>query len=97
MLALHRWILVWRMWFAALGSAGENPWFRRLMLRLLEGQPEVLALLEQNPFPDHPPQAVRAKLYEYRFTTFAERDRTGDWWVRELKGLYFPEVSLPKR
>jgi hypothetical protein len=88
--------LDWQMWFAALGHAQENPWFRRLMLRLLEGQPEVLALLAYNPFPDHPPEAVRAKVYDYRFTTFAERSKTGDWWVREFKGMYFPEVTLPK-
>jgi hypothetical protein len=67
----------------------------RLLVGLLEGEPAVLALMGNNPFPNHPPQAVRARLYEYRFTTIDEHARTDDWWVRELKGMYFPEVSLP--
>jgi lipase maturation factor len=47
-----------------------------------------------NPFPDRPPRFVRARLYEYRFTTPDERRATGAWWVREPRGEYFPEVSL---
>src|SRR5206468_10182376 len=33
-------------------------------------------------------------LYEYHFTGFAARHATGDWWRRERKGLYCPELSL---
>jgi hypothetical protein len=33
-------------------------------------------------------------VYDYRFTTFAERRQTGNWWKRELKGAYFPPISL---
>ena len=47
-----------------------------------------------SPFPDRPPKFVRARLYEYRFTTPEERRRTGNWWIRELRGEYFPTVSL---
>jgi hypothetical protein len=47
-----------------------------------------------NPFPDAPPRFVRALLFEYRFTTPDERRRSGDWWVRSLRGEYFPIVSL---
>jgi hypothetical protein len=91
--APHQPRLDWQMWFAALGSAHSNRWFNRLMLRLLEGQPDVLGLLGRNPFPDHPPRAVRATLYEYRFT----KPGQPRWWTRELTGPYFPEVSLPKQ
>ncbi|HUP43020.1 MAG TPA: hypothetical protein VM599_07400 [Thermoanaerobaculia bacterium] len=31
--------------------------------------------------------------YLYRFTTAAERRRTGHWWRREETGLYLPPVS----
>ena len=82
------------MWFAALGSAGEYPWFESLLRRLLEGSPAVLALLESNPFPDRPPQYVRAELYDYRFADRGTHDATGRWWVRQPEGLYFPQVSL---
>jgi len=33
-------------------------------------------------------------LYRYRLTTPAEREKTGDWWKRDLIGVYYPAVSL---
>ena len=86
--------LDWQMWFAALGNYRADPWFVNFAVRLLEGSPDVLALMGRNPFPSGPPRYVRARLYEYRFTTAAERDATGNWWARELKGEYLPAVSL---
>jgi predicted DCC family thiol-disulfide oxidoreductase YuxK len=86
--------LDWQMWFAALGNYRENPWFLRFMLRLLEGSKPVLALMERDPFGGVPPAHIRAMVYDYRFTTWEERRKTGDWWKRELKGVYFPPVSL---
>lgn len=88
--------LDWQMWFAALGSYEDNPWFLHLAERLLEGSNEVLALLESNPFPERPPRFVRAVLYDYRFTTPSEKSQTDDWWSREQLGLYLPAVSLPE-
>lgn len=35
------------MWFAALGSYQHNPWLLNLVVRLLQGHPEVLALLDE--------------------------------------------------
>jgi hypothetical protein len=64
------------------------------MLRLLEGSPEVLKLLERNPFPGAPPKFVRAVVYDYSFTNFAERRATGQWWKREWKGVYLRAISL---
>jgi len=86
--------LDWQMWFAALGDYRSSPWFSRLMLRLLEGSPPVEALLARNPFPQSPPKYVRALIYDYRFTTWSERQTQGDWWSRRLLGGYFPAVSL---
>ena len=88
--------LDWQMWFAALGDYRENPWFLHLLVRLLDGSPDVLALLERNPFPDHPPRFVRAVLYEYHFTDAATRSATGAWWRRERLGLYCPVLSRPE-
>ena len=82
------------MWFAALGSPEQNQWFLRLLQKLLEGSPEVLGLLERNPFPDHPPAIIRAVLYDYHFTRFG--DTHAAWWKREPLGLYYPAVSLRK-
>ena len=84
--------LDWQLWFAALGNAGQNPWFLNFCARLLEGSPAVLALLEHDPFGGKPPRYLRAVLYEYRFTDWATRRRTGAWWRREYKGDYLPVV-----
>lgn len=86
--------LDWQMWFAALGSPQQNRWFINLVARLLEGEPQVLALLEHNPFPDEPPRLIRARLYDYTFTDAATRAETGAWWQRESRGLYLPPVNL---
>jgi hypothetical protein len=82
------------MWFAALGDYRSDPWVVHFLARLLEGSPDVLALLGRNPFPEAPPRYVRAQVYEYRFATLAERRSTGDWWRRELKGSYLPVLWL---
>jgi len=92
--APHQPRLDWQMWFAALGTYRENRWFANLLVRLLEGTPEVTALLARNPFPSAPPRYIRASAYEYHFTNFAGRRSTGDWWRRELRGTYFPVASL---
>jgi uncharacterized membrane protein YhaH (DUF805 family) len=90
--APHQPRLDWQMWFAALGDVRQNPWFVNLLVRLLEGSPEVLALLEWNPFPRQPPRYVRAVMYDYHFTRWGE----SAWWRREEKGLYCQPVSLRK-
>jgi hypothetical protein len=85
--------LDWLMWFAAMGSYGENPWFVHFMGNLLRNDAPTLSLIRTNPFPDRPPRYVRAQLYEYHFTTWGEHRRTGQWWTRRLIGPYFPTVS----
>jgi predicted DCC family thiol-disulfide oxidoreductase YuxK len=92
--APHQPRLDWQMWFAALGSYRSNQWMINFVVRLLEGAPDVLKLMEGNPFPGRPPQYIRALVYDYRFTTFAERKATGNWWAREEPEVYLPPVSL---
>ena len=92
-IAPHQPRLDWQMWFAALGSVRQNPWFLRLCERLLEGSPAVLALLARNPFPASPPRYLRCLLYDYRFTEAAARRADGAWWRRELRGRYCPTLS----
>jgi predicted DCC family thiol-disulfide oxidoreductase YuxK len=88
--------LDWQMWFAALGSYQQNPWFENFCERLLQGSPDVLALLAKNPFPGHPPQMIRAEFYNYCFTRPADRHATGAWWQREAIAEYMPAISLRK-
>ncbi len=86
--------LDWLMWFAALASYQDHPWFVNFVAKLLEGDQDVLSLLRKNPFGDKPPTYVRAELYEYHFTTPDEHKRTGNWWTRTRAGGYFPAISL---
>jgi hypothetical protein len=86
--------LDWLMWFAAMAPPSEHPWFAELLVKLLQGDRNTLALLRTNPFPDRPPRFIRAAYYEYHFTTAAERNESGRWWKRERLGLYFSPVSL---
>lgn len=89
--------LDWQMWFAALSNYQSTPWFVNLMIRILQGSPQVLGLLGRNPFPNAPPRYVRAVAYDYTFTNFAERRATGDWWQRREEGLYFPVAGFRAR
>lgn len=92
--APHQPRLDWQMWFAALGSYRQNPWFVQTVIALLHGKPRVAALFEENPFPESPPRYVRATLYRYRFTSAEEHRQTGAWWKRQALGEYLPSVSL---
>jgi lipase maturation factor 1 len=91
----HQPWLDWQMWFAALDDPQRLPWFSRLLERLLENEPTVVALLERNPFPDKPPIYVRALFYDYAFAGNEEK-ATGQWWDRRLLGLYFPVAHLKR-
>jgi predicted DCC family thiol-disulfide oxidoreductase YuxK len=92
--APHQPRLDWQMWFAALGAPQQNPWFGRLVVRLLQGSRDVSRLLAHNPFPDQPPRYIRASFYRYRFTTVEEHRQSGAWWKRQELGEYLPTVSL---
>jgi len=89
----HQPRLDWQMWFAALEDPRRLRWFSRFLLRLLDNEPVVTALLEKNPFPDKPPVYVRARFYDYGYARSAEKAK-GLWWERRLLGLYFPAVHL---
>ena len=86
--------LDWQIWFAAMSRPERYPWTLHLVAKLLRNDPGTLSLLATNPFPDRPPRIIRARLYRYRYTTWNERRRSGAWWVRELRGDYFPAVAL---
>jgi lipase maturation factor 1 len=92
--APHQPRLDWQMWFAALGRFGDDEWFQRFCVRLLEADGEVLRLLERDPFNGRKPRYVRAVLYRYRYTDAEARRRDGVWWTREQLREYSPVLSL---
>jgi hypothetical protein len=90
----HQPRLDWQMWFEALRAGRPSGWFTLFLERLLEGRPEVLALLAGNPFPEAPPRYVRAEVDDYRFTDRRTRRATGRWWRTRRLGSHQPAVTL---
>ncbi|ETM44629.1 hypothetical protein L914_10137 [Phytophthora nicotianae] len=99
--------LDWQMWFAALGDYHSAPWLVNLVAKLLEGSRDVKELLDttRDPFPDAPPDAIRAQLYYYDFTRLntswnqalptAKILNYNDtqWWTRTFVKEYLPALE----
>jgi hypothetical protein len=83
----------WNLWFASLESWRQNTWVVQTEERLLRNQPDVLALFAGNPFAAAPPRQVRVMVWQYWFTTMAEKRSTGAWWKRKLLGAYAPSLE----
>ena len=83
----------WNLWFASLGDWQQNDLVPETEERLLENDRDVLYLFRGNPFTQAPPRYVRAVLWEYWFTSMDEKRRTGNWWRRNLMGLYAPALT----
>jgi hypothetical protein len=83
----------WNLWFASLGPWQESPIVPLTEQRLLEGDKDVLGLFAGNPFPQAPPQQVRAVLYQYWFSTPEEKRTQHVWWTRQYLGTYSPTFA----
>ncbi|SEE11975.1 lipase maturation factor family protein [Ruania alba] len=75
--------LDWGMWFLALGSSAQHRWFLAFLGRLLEADRATLRLLARDPFDGVRPVWVRARVFRYRYSTWAELKAQHCWWVRE--------------
>jgi lipase maturation factor len=76
----------WQIWFAAMQPVDRHPWLVRLLWKLLHNDPRARSLLANDPFPNDPPQFIRATVYQYSFTkplsgadTYWTRTRLGEW------------------
>ena len=83
----------WNLWFASLSSWRQEPIVVRTEESLLRGDADVLLLFSGNPFPHAPPRQVRALVWQYWFTTPAEKLSQGIWWRRQQLGLYAPTLE----
>jgi len=83
----------WNLWFASLGSWRQEPIVMRTEQSLLRGDTDVLLLFAGNPFPRAAPKQVRAVIWQYWFTTPAEKRAQGLWWRRQQLGLYAPTLE----
>jgi lipase maturation factor 1 len=83
----------WNLWFASLGDWQQNSIVPFTEERLLKNSRDVLSLFRGNPFASAPPKYVRAVLWQYWFTSMKEKQDTGNWWRRQLIGLYAPVLT----
>ena len=83
----------WNLWFASLGDWQQNDIVPITEERLLENDPDVIGLFRSDPFGGVPPKQVRAVLWQYWFTSMAEKRQTGNWWKRRFLGLYAPALE----
>jgi len=87
--------LDWQMWFAAMSTHPQrHTWFKPMIVKLLKNDSGILKLLKDNPFPENPPEYIRARLFRYQYTTRKECRDTGNWWKREYVQEYMPPQSL---
>jgi hypothetical protein len=84
----------WNLWFASLGDWQQYQFVAVTEEHLLVNGPTVVSLFHSNPFPQSPPRYVRAVLWQYWFTTMADKRQSGNWWRRQYVGLYAPELML---
>lgn len=80
--------LDWQMWFAALNQRNPPRWLHRFCERLFERSPEVIDLLDNDPFVEAPPKYLRVLAYDYEFTDMATD--SGNWWRAGSKRYYMP-------
>lgn len=92
--APYHYRLDWQMWFAAMKDIRSSPWLLQFIKKLLNNDKPSTSLIRHVPFGDDPPKHIRARLYEYRFTTPEEKKRTGKWWHRSYLHDYLPPKSL---
>ncbi|KAF7662071.1 hypothetical protein LDENG_00247040 [Lucifuga dentata] len=95
----HQPRLDWQMWFAALGTNAQAPWFTSLLYRLLQGKRDVIELIQtevsQYPFHQQPPAYLRAHRYKYWFTEpKADGSYPQRWWRRVYDREFYPTVHL---
>ena len=83
----------WNLWFASLGSWRQYSLVPRTEVALLSGDADVLSLFASNPFAKAPPHQIRAVIWQYWFTSMAEKRTQGVWWRRQLLGLYAPAID----
>lgn len=61
----------------------DNAWICRFIEALRSQNLAVLSLLGENPFPGKPPEYLRVEVYALRFSTEAEKEATGKWWMEK--------------
>ena len=84
--------LDWQMWFASMYTPDDYSWTYHLIWKLLHNDRGAVRLFAGNPFPQKPPNYIRAVLYRYRFAKPGNPQRL--WWNREEMGVWIRPMHV---
>ena len=70
-------------------------WPIHLIWKLLHNDEDAIILIDYNPFPEEPPTAIRAELYQYEFAPLDQAD--GAVWNRTRIGSWLPPIRKDDR
>jgi hypothetical protein len=90
--------LDWQFWIAStVQNISYSPWIYSFLLKVLERDPEVLSLLDADPFHDdpEPPKFIRVDKYRYEFNKNTKgNDKDNAYWKREYVGRVYPRQGI---
>lgn len=90
--------LDWQLWIAStMRNLQYSPWIYNFLLKLLERDPKVVGLLDEDPFQESPvpPKYIRIDQYRYRFhKQDKDSDERQPYWTRDLVGPVFPTQGV---
>ncbi len=91
--------LDWLMWFLPFSvrvsekkiyMSGYEPWLIRFVLKLLRADQKTLKLIAHDPWQGQKPERIRAKFYQYHFSSKGEKGI----WRRDFIDHYLPPLQL---
>ncbi len=88
--------LDWQMWFAALGSYQNNPWFVHLISKILNGCAPVIDLLDEPMLANGEEKLIsmRSILFIYDFSRISENGSVSkNWWIRTQRQDFMPSLE----
>lgn len=78
---------------ASISKPHNQKWLYPLVQRLLQNEPAVVKLLDEDHVPSNPPKYIRASLYHFSYTSWFDGNST-TFWTRERVNDYFPAYTL---
>src|ERR1700685_1334143 len=66
----------------------------KVAAKLIERNPDVMALFKEDPFPDKPPTMIRMPVYLMKYTDPATHRKTGLYWTKTRVGEFLPMVYV---
>ncbi|XP_065083995.1 lipase maturation factor 2-like [Ochlerotatus camptorhynchus] len=93
----YAWVYFPRFDFKFYDASNSKPntqkWLYPLVQRLLQNEPAVIKLLDEDHIPSKAPKFIRASLYHFSYTSWFEGNST-TFWTRERVSDYFPAYTL---